>query len=360
MDPKIKFKINNQFNAELKKEWAYLTDLCHISVFQSYPWQLAWFENINATVSRNSVTIISVYFNNNVVAIIPFEKKNFLSLNILSLTGFPFADYCDCLIDKMFFASNPKIKHEIVKYILNIDNIDLIKIQNIFEDNNIHNLFNKYEFNKSPFSSYQLYHKNDYEEIIPKKFINDTKRQIRRLKTLGKLSFYIANSDYQKNEIFNFFIKHKKEQLINTNNWNYLNNKDYINFLKRIYIADQNHLSCITLNKKIIAVHMGNLFNKKMFYLFPAYDSSYSKYSPGNILIYELIKILTLQKYKDLDFTTGDESYKLKLSNYRTNILYKNIYLTAKGRFYSIILSFLSIFKKNYYFKLLYNKIIYR
>lgn len=359
MDSKIKFKIRNYFSNDLENEWAYLVNLCQISVFQTYSWQSIWHKTINKADTKNSIIIISVYSNNNVVAIIPFEKKQFLNLNILCLTGFPFADYCDCLIDKIFFNSHPNAKDQIIKYILKIDNIDLIKMDNIIEDNNIHNLFSKQGFKKNYFNSYQFYNLNKYNETMSKKFINDTKRQIKRLKIFGELSFDIANSDNQKNDIFNFFIKHKKKQLIKTNSWNYLNNKNYLNFLKNIYIINCNHLSCITLNKKIISVHMGNIFDKKIFYLFPAYDANYSKYSPGNILIFELIKNLSLNGINEFDFTTGNESYKLKLSNSKKNILFKNIYLTLKGRFYSIFLLFLITLKKNYYIRLLYNKIMY-
>ena len=90
MENKIEFKIRNDFDDDLKKEWEHLSNHCQISIFQSYTWQLAWFENINKHYAKNSIIIISVYFDNKVVSIIPFEKKNFFKFKYFVLNRVSF------------------------------------------------------------------------------------------------------------------------------------------------------------------------------------------------------------------------------------------------------------------------------
>ena len=220
MTSKIEFKINYNFNETLKQEWSYLTEISTVSIFNTYSWQAIWSKDI----LKNSLFIINIYSNKKIVAIIPFEKKEFLNFKTLSLTGHPFADYCDCIIDKKFFETNFKLKNDVHNYLMNLENIDLISFKNICENSNIHFLLGSSNFKKYPFSSYQLFkYSLKNENIISKKFKNDTIRQIKRLEQTGKLLFKIADNNHDKEKIFEFFVNHKSKQLINSNNWNYLN-----------------------------------------------------------------------------------------------------------------------------------------
>ena len=359
MVSKIEFRLSDNFNEQLEREWLYLSELSTTSIFQSYSWQSIWNENINQKNKKNSLLIINVYADQKIIGIIPFEKKKKLNLKTLSLTGYPFADYCDCLINKNFFEANPKVKDVIIRYILNLKNIDLITLENLSEDNNFIYLFGKNSFKVDVFHSYQLT-KNIYDKnILEKKFLNDTKRQIKRLSILGRLSYKVAITELDKKKIFKFFLHNKQKQLAVTNNWNYLNNELYQNFLYNLFIYNNAHLSSLSLNDEIIAVHMGNIFKKKLLYLFPTYDNNYSKYSPGNILLYELIRDFFSKDGNEFDFTTGNEQYKIKLSNTKRKMFYKNIALTFTGKIVSISLRILNNLKKIKELKLIYNKIRY-
>ncbi len=357
---KIEFKTCVDFSVKLGLEWSYLADLSAVTIFQSYSWQSIWNESINKNNLKNSLFIINVYSNKKIIAILPFERKQSLNFKTLSFTGHPFADYCDCLIDKSFFETNPEVKNTIKNYIFNLKNIDLIFFKNISENNNLYYLFGKYKFKKDSFCSYQLLRKEEnINDLIKKKFASDTKRQIKRLSLVGRLSYKIANDISDKNKIFKFFVDNKHKQLADTNNWNYLENNIYKKFLYNLFISNNAHLSSLSLNGQIIAVHMGNYFKKTMLYLFPVYDNNFSKYSPGNILLYELIKDFFSTGGEEFDFTTGDESYKIKLSNIKNNMYYQNIELTYKGKIISKILIILNSFKKINWLRSTYNKLKY-
>ena len=356
MTSKIEFKINYNFNETLKQEWSYLTEISTVSIFNTYSWQAIWSKDI----LKNSLFIINIYSNKKIVAIIPFEKKEFLNFKTLSLTGHPFADYCDCIIDKKFFETNFKLKNDVHNYLMNLENIDLISFKNICENSNIHFLLGSSNFKKYPFSSYQLFkYSLKNENIISKKFKNDTIRQIKRLEQTGKLLFKIADNNHDKEKIFEFFLNHKSKQLINSNNWNYLNDDCYKIFLHSIFFNYKGHFSYLTLDNKIIAVHIGHIYDGKLIYLFPTYKNHYRNYSPGNILLYNLINFFFNNGGIEFDFTTGNEPYKIKLSNCKRNMFFKNCGLTFLGKIISVIILFLNNLKNINILKLIYNKIKY-
>ena len=58
MDSKIKFKIRNYFSNDLENEWAYLVNLCQISVFQTYSWQSIWHKTINKADTKGILKFI--------------------------------------------------------------------------------------------------------------------------------------------------------------------------------------------------------------------------------------------------------------------------------------------------------------
>ena len=86
------------------------------------------------------------------------------------------------------------------------------------------------------------------------------------------------------------------------------------------------------VNDEIIAAHLGYKDEEKMFYIFPTFNKKYQNYSPGNILLMYLITNFFEEGGIKFDFTIGNEEYKKKLSNNISDIFYKNIALTFKGR----------------------------
>ena len=71
------------------------------------------------------------------------------------------------------------------------------------------------------------------------------------------------------------------------------------------------HVSSIEINSEPITYHWGVVFKDTFYHLIPTIlDNKYYKFSPGRILLFELIKWSFDNGLKKLDFTIGDESYK--------------------------------------------------
>ncbi len=355
----LEFKIRESFTDDLNNEWSHLSKLNNPSLFQTLNWQSLWCEIIQSQLKESTLLIISIYYNKKVIGILPFEKKKKFKIKILNLTGYPFADYCDCLLDLNFLKSKNNIKIEIQKFIFNLKDIDLLIFDKINRESHFYFLFDNHKFHRKVYSSYHILKSNNQDDLIPKKFNSDTNRQIKRLNLLGKLSFKIAIDIREKEKVFEFFCKHKQNQLIDSKSWNYLNNKTYKNFLQKLFISNDSHLSYLVLDDKIISAHLGYIIGKKLFYLFPCYDREYSKFSPGNILLIKLIENFFKNDGQILDFTIGNEDYKLRLSNTKNEIFYKNIGLTISGKILKIFYKILNKLRTIKLLKLIYQKIKY-
>ena len=130
---------------------------------------------------------------------------------------------------------------------------------------------------------------------VKKNELDNIKYQTNRLKKLGKLEFKIMNENENFTKIVNFIINNKSEQYKRTNAWNLFQIDSHRNFFRLIHIKLKQNIfiASLSLDNEIIAAHSGFVYNNRLYYLFPAYDYTYNKYSPGKILLKKLIEIST-------------------------------------------------------------------
>ena len=339
----------------LKNYWKLLEDENSHDIFQSFFWQNNWFKCFD----KSLCLILVLDSNKKLIGILPFVKYKTFSCQILKFSGTPFLDYGDVLIKKNLTLDLKVLKNQLLDFIKRNKIADGIFLDNIKTISNTIKMFNNTDIYKKDYSAYHLKKNNSNFFDVFKKFELDTKRQIRRLENLGKLSYHVAKSTKEFNNLMFFFIKHKKIQLKNTKNWNYLDIDEVKKFLSIIYENNQySHVSYLCLDNKIISLHLGSLFKNKLFYLFPTYDQYYRNYSPGNVLLYNLLKDQSL-KVNEIDFTIGDEPYKLKISNFKTEIYFVFSSLNFKGSIIKFIILFKMFVKKSKILNNFYRKIFY-
>ena len=166
---------------------------------------------------------------------------------------------------------------------------------------------------------------------------------------------YIMNPNQSEiNEIINFFLVQKEKQLKRTKAWNYLKFSDFKNYIINLNKLNKINISftCIKIDKKIISSHIGYMFDDIYYYIFPTYDISYKKYSPGNILLYKILENIKIYQFKYIDFTIGNEKYKKKLSNNEFSLSEYLKPFTIKGFIYFVLIKGKFLVKKiNYLLK---------
>lgn len=323
-------KIYDEITPELKEKWIELEQHANLFPFQ----KLEWIEKYILTVGNknNKYIFYCIFCENEIQAIFPFSIINFNLIKILCFIGLKFSDYCYAIIKNGYDIKKINLD-EIFKKLNNKYKFDCIIIKNqkkkIFNKENIFfNYFDEKERYKETVS-YQINIKSNWKNFVSK----NKNKKIKRLENLIKknlessLQYKINTFDLnldEKTKIINFLINKKRDQLNRTKIFHYLNNSKYENFLKELFIENSDKMvaySYLKSNEDLIAVHIGFLYKKKFYYLFPVYDYKFKKLSAGKYLLIKIIQNCFENNYELFDFTTGGESYKKEWSN-NEEILY--------------------------------------
>jgi len=152
-----------------------------------------------------------------------------------------------------------------------------------------------------------------------KKFWSDTERCVRRLNEFSGGYQFHWNSPAPERDLA-ILIDLKLEQYRRTNQYKApLFQKDLQELLKALVMMPTGKfsapLSVLYCGDKLVAAHLGLSGGGRLHYWFPVYDPAYSKYSPGKILLSEVMKHSEAQSVAIIDFGEGYADYKVAVSN---------------------------------------------
>ena len=336
----LEIKIFKSFSKELCDLWKKFESSSTNYFFQSLDWQKLWFSHQLKHKNKIKNYTIVIYKNNEVIMVFPFNIDYNNYLKILRWSGFPFADYNAPLLKNGIEINKVEFSFIWEKIISN-DDFDCIFLDN--QPEKIINLNNPFfEFLKNKINNYYYSIKFKEKFEIKKKEIDNIKYQTNRLKKIGKLDFKIAKDKDEIIKVMNFIILNKSNQYDRTKAWNLFKIKSYRELFEtcNLNLSENIDLSYISLNNEIIAAQSGYLYKKRYYYLFPAYNHEYRKYSPGKILLQNMIVNSELNLFDYFDLTIGSEKYKEDFSNYK---MASALYLYSKNLKGLIYISFLRL-----------------
>ncbi len=344
----FKISVYKEFDENIKKIWKKIEKNESVTFFQTYDWIYSWYLNVAKKNNKIEIAIILIQINEEVTDILPLCIENIYTFKILKFMGGYNTDYMSPIssTNSFFKIKNNNLKQIKNLFKKNLPKFDIIHFQNLIEEHQKNKNFFISNFNcKKQEISYKVNFKLLSEDIyfkqVSKKFLNDIKRQIRRLKQFGKLELVFPDS--KKN--FDLFVK----SLIDLKDIQYKKTKNslfsypgykkmYIDYSSNPYTKKIIHLCSLKIDNKIISSHYGFIKDKVLYFVMPAYDEKWYKYSPGNVMIYYLIKHCYKNSIRTLDFTDGENFYKRKWANEVKNIYEIHIIFTIKGFIFSIFL----------------------
>jgi len=349
----FKIKIFEKLDKDLEKIWSELENNSDLYVFQSYKWFENWHHTYLEKNKNYSLRVVVVEHNTKVISILPLQIQNKVKLNILKWAGDEELDYCCPILDKNFEFNKENFKiilNETLSKLEKVDVLKLVKQPKII--NNRSNPFVLYLKNYFDSKSYSISLPNrwkTYEEnVLKKEFKSQNKRKKNSLRKIGKLKYKIFKNKNEINKVINDLFEQKNKRLSIKKAETLFEKKDF-DFYNRITRNEEKifkiHLSSLELDKKILAMHLGAIHNKRFYYLILSMGSDLEKYSPGRLLISLLIKWSISKKLKFFDFTLGDELYKKSWSNSSSE--YYNC--IESKTFYGLI--FIYFFKLKYLLK---------
>lgn len=321
-------KIYENFNQELISYWKDFEDKNDIYFYQSFDW-LKTYIDIFLNKKINLLKIGIVFKNQEVLMIIPMQvTKKFDSL-FLEWIGNEVVDFMCPLISKKLTINKNNFDAIWASFLKKIKKYDVILLKKqpefIKSIQNPFTIFLKKDNEKKYFLIEN--HKKSWDEYFSSIFNSKHKYNleisIRKLEKFGRLLFQQAASYEEKIKVINIVMKNKKLQYLKEKNSNLLNFNKLENFYLNLLLLEEEkkikkfsfQISTLKLNDNVIAGCIGVVEKDSYNYLIPTYDDELKKYSPGIILLKNIVNWSFLNKILIFNFGDGDESYKKKWSN---------------------------------------------
>jgi CelD/BcsL family acetyltransferase involved in cellulose biosynthesis len=313
---------------EAEEEWRQFeeTGVCH--VFQKFDWITTWYESIG--VSEGYIPeLFSVRDDRGApIWFLPLARKRQWGLRILTWSGGSLADFQGPIIGDAGRNISVEEFTKIWRIIKEqVGAHDLIFFRNqpekIGENMNPFLTLGATSTGKHYWAGFDT-GRNYYEESVSKRIRQDTRRQKKRIANFGSIKFEVLETQQQRRRIVDWLIAQKSVQYRRTRAHNIFQHKGYSKFFHAIAIPDNNkHYICIAglyVNEELVAAHLGARWQGRFYYLMPGYERKWEKYSPGKILLSQLVQAAQSDELDVFDFTIGSEGYKKEWSNHESAI----------------------------------------
>ena len=143
---------------------------------------------------------------------------------------------------------------------------------------------------------------------------NDTGRQRRRMeKELGPARFVL---DDPRPEVFDTCVQWKSSQYRATGLTDMFADPRNVALFRRLRERGVVLVSSLSAGDTLVAVHIGSSHDRRLGWWVPAYDPAFSKFSPGRLLLEELLKASHARGDLEFDFLIGDEGYKFHFATH--------------------------------------------
>ena len=170
----------------------------------------------------------------------------------------------------------------------------------------------------------------------------DTRRKRRRLAKLGSVVFAVAETHADYDKMFASMIRQKTRRYLET-----MGVDEFDRLGRRCYYTEATHrlagqrtvhLSALKVDDQIVATHWGLVVDNRFYSLLPAYEGGeWSRYSPGRLLIENLIEWSFANRVEFFDFGVGDEKYKAEFQAHTLSLYRCILPVTMAGHIYATV-----------------------
>ncbi|MBD3586620.1 GNAT family N-acetyltransferase [Salinimonas sp. HHU 13199] len=146
---------------------------------------------------------------------------------------------------------------------------------------------------------------------VKAKVAREARRRLRKLRETGNISVSI-NTAFNRDmvsQILDMSAQRHGENALTCN----ANRQRILDLLEALQSAV--HLNYITKEGKLIAAHLGFIHEETLLYYVPVTDENERRFSPGIILLSEIIQHLNDHGLSRIDYLRGEEDYKQDWGN---------------------------------------------
>ncbi len=283
----------------LKADWERLHATAKGGLFQSYVWAESW---AGVIPNADDIRIVTVE-NGSLQCILPLIVQRRLGIRRLRWLGREVTDYCDAIGAGDWDIS--ELAAAVRRYLPPCDLVELGQIQAAGPASRI-------------FAS-ALQPEQDCPRIdlaqatLPK----DILYAERHAAAAGSLTYHIARNQAERADIVAFVITEKRRALLRRSRSTGEFDVTVTPFLRRLaamlYPTRTEPLfSSLRLDGQTIAAQIGFIEFGTLLYYLPAFDFAFRRYSPGHLLLLQLLRDARNSGLSAIDLLRGQEDYKFK------------------------------------------------
>ena len=333
----MKIILKKEIDKFLKKDWKFLEKKNNFLVFQKLSWHLSW---LRENEKYKNLSIIIVYRDGKPILLFPFCIVKKFNFKILRWICYDISDYLGPLVDNEQIIEKKDFEQiwnkifELVKNECDLVFLDKQVNENFFPNNPI----TKNLYCKKTKQNYRIdLLKWDEIKKSKSKSLQKFRWAKKKLSDFGELKFIEKVGDTnERQKLVKLAIEWKKAKKDKSTFLKSFSDKFYSNILD-----DTNFIvSGLKLNNEFIAISLGFTNNLNYFYLVPSYkiNSDLIKYSPGKILMIELLDCFKKKNFEYFDYCDGHEPYKENWANNTVDMISYIKPTNLKGLMLSIFL----------------------
>lgn len=310
--------LHNSFDRGLESLWRELELCSNPYVFQTYDWNAYWYSRVGVHGNSLQLCIVVVSSGGKPVALFPIGICVRYGFRTMEFLGGYLSDYNAPLFQHQIVTKETlkEIWRCVESVLPRHDLLRFSRMPGLIEDKK--NLFvDILEAKRESISHSANLNKgwDCFSEKLPERFKKDNARMRRRLSELGVLKFKVIDEAGAFSKVIDQLLELKERRYIETGVRNILANAGVRRFYEQSFSLNgasvKPHLAGLFLNDKLIAGHWGLLYANRYYYLVPCYATGqWAKYSPGRLLLENLVEWSAKNNIEIFDFTVGGEAYK--------------------------------------------------
>jgi CelD/BcsL family acetyltransferase involved in cellulose biosynthesis len=287
-------------------------------VFQSFDWCHTWMETVG---SRQGVTprIAHISFDGgNVELLLPLQlQRRRGGVVALSFLGGRQTDHAAPII---YGAAPAKLDCQdlwaSLKHLMRQFDADVLAFRALRASvGDLENPLLHERYNQSSGRTYSLRLSSTWtdfaEDRLNSKHRAESRRRWRKLAREGQLQFMVEQSGAQAQAITRWLIEHKLAQLPAGKAKAFEAGREFLLSITSGQFHELSvRVSALTLDRKLLAAHLGVVWQDSLVGIQTAFDPAWRIYGPGRLLMESLLQYAFEQKFREFDFSIGDAPYK--------------------------------------------------
>lgn len=312
----IKIERLGSFDDIGKHAWDVLLGACDKTyVFQTYEFQSTWWKHFGGKHNRRELLLLSAQEDGRMIGIAPLMavETPLLKKPSIRFVGTPICDYMDFIIAKGMETSVLQAFYGYLRSLacLEIDLFFLPETSPVVKLGGV----SASAVDICPYIDLS----GDWASTY--KGLNSTVKKYvaRRERSIAKAGKPVLDSVKEKSGIRSYFDEYFRIHIMRWRDYGgrysqfqYASWRDFaIDVSEGLFQKGAIDLSYFKLDSDTIACHFGFKYNGVFHWYMPVYNPAYSKYSPGNLFIMEILKRSSLDGLTEFDFLRGNEPYKI-------------------------------------------------